>query len=304
MAAKSRTRSTSAGRRPAGGKRPATKTGTKGAAAKPASKPAASKTRKTAAAKRRSRVGGAQLPPTSVLVIDVGGTKVKFLATGQTEVRKVPSGPEMTPAELVRAVKKRTRDWTYTAVSLGYPGLVSMAGPVAEPGNLGSGWVGFDFRAAFGCPVRIVNDATLQALGSYHGGRMLFLGFGTGIGSVLISNHSVVPLELGELRWKSGTMWDYLGRAALEKVGRKRWRDRVLDIVPSLQRAFLADYVVLGGGNSEYLLEPLPPNVRIGHNLTAFRGGHRLWGIDEAQHWALDEKEAALAASVGSWRLL
>ena len=243
-------------------------------------------------------------PPKAVLVIDIGGTTIKFAATGETEVCTVASGPEMTPKDMVRAIKRRTRDWRFEAIALGYPGLVGRGGPVAEPGNLGDGWVGFDFGAAFGCPVRVVNDATLQALGSYHGGRMLFLGLGTGIGSVLISSYSIVQLELGELRWKSGNLFDQLGRAALEKVGPKRWRTRVLEVVPSLQRAFLADYVVIGGGNSKFVDEPLPPNVRIGHNLTAFRGGHRLWGIAEAEHWTPESGDAAKAASVGSWRLL
>jgi len=239
-----------------------------------------------------------------VLTVDIGGSTVKFLATGETEPRKIPSGPEMSPAQMVDEIRKRTKDWKFRAVSLGYPGLVSTSGPVAEPGNLGRGWVGFDFAAAFACPVRIVNDATMQALGSYDGGRMLFLGFGTGVGSVLIVNHTVVPLELGELKWKSKTFGKYFGRDALEKQGEKRWRERVLETVPSLQRAFLADYVVIGGGNSKYVLEPLPPNVRIGHNLTAFRGGYRLWGIDEMVTWHANDQKSRIPESVGNWRLL
>jgi len=239
-----------------------------------------------------------------VLTVDIGGSNVKFLASGETEPRKVASGPEMSPAQMVDEILKRTRDWKFGAVSLGYPGLVSTSGPVAEPGNLGRGWVGFDFAAAFGCPVRSVNDATMQALGSYDGGRMLFLGFGTGVGSVLIVNHTVVPLELGELKWKSKTFCNYFGREALEKHGEKRWRERLLETVPSLQRAFLADYVVIGGGNSKYLLEPLPPSVRIGHNLTAFRGGYRLWGIDEMLTWHANDQKSKIPESVGNWRLL
>ena len=258
----------------------------------------------TAMSKAASAKRGAEKVPKNVLTVDIGGTSVKFLASGETEPRKVASGPEMTPAQMVDEVRKHARDWKYEAVSLGYPGLVSISGPVAEPGNLGPGWVGFDFAAAFGCPVRIVNDATMQALGSYDGGRMLFLGFGTGVGSVLIVNHSVVPLELGELRWKNKPFWTRFGRKALEKHGEARWRKRVLDMLPSLQRAFLADYVVIGGGNSKYLLEPLPPNVRIGHNLTAFRGGYRLWGIEEMPTWHANDQKSRMPESIGNWRLL
>lgn len=242
-------------------------------------------------------------PEIKVLTIDIGGTSVKFLANGEAESRKIPSGPTLSPAQMVTSVKKGARDWKYTAISIGYPGLVSASGPVAEPGNLGAGWVGFDYQAAFGCPVRIVNDATLQALGSYDGGRMLFLGMGTGVGSVLIIDHTVVPLELGELKWKNKTFSNHFGRAALEKHGEDRWRERVLATLPSLQRAFLADYIVVGGGNSKYLLEPLPPNVRIGHNLTAFRGGCRLWGIDEMPLTIGKDRKRAVE-SMQAWRLL
>jgi len=244
---------------------------------------------------------GKQAP--KVLTVDIGGTSVKFLASGETEPRKALSGAKMTPAQMVDLVLKNTKDWKFDAVSLGYPGLVSASGPAAEPGNLGGGWVGFDFEAAFGCPVRIVNDATMQALGSYDGGRMLFLGFGTGVGSVLIINHTVVPLELGELKWKSKTFSTHFGREALERLGEKRWRERMLKTIPSLQRAFLTDYVVIGGGNSKYVLEPLPPNVRIGHNLTAFRGGYRLWGIDEMPNWEPDQKSKS-KNEAKEWRLL
>lgn len=244
----------------------------------------------------------AQPAMSKVLTIDIGGSSIKILASGETEPREVSSGREMSPTQMVAEVRKLAGDWKFTAVSLGYPGLVSVSGPVAEPGNLGAGWVGFDFAAAFGCPVRIVNDATLQALGSYDGGRMLFLGFGTGVGSVLIISHCVVPLELGELKWKGKTFSKHFGRDALDKHGEERWRERLLETIPSLQRAFLADYVVIGGGNSKYLLEPLPPNVRIGHNLTAFRGGYRLWGIDEMPTWHGEHRSGV--QSLGDWRLL
>jgi hypothetical protein len=243
--------------------------------------------------------------PHKILSVDIGGTNIKFLASGETEPRKVASGDGLTPAEMVERVKKQARDWRYSAVSIGYPGLVGGSGPLAEPGNLGSGWVGFDFPAAFGCPVRIVNDAAMQALGSYDGGRMLFLGLGTGLGSVLIVDHAVVPLELGELWYKRGkTLSRRLGRAGLEKAGKKRWRERVLELVPALQRAFLADYVVLGGGNSKHIREPLPPNVRLGHNLTAFRGGYRLWGIDDLPTLHVDGGRIPSAQAAEEWRLL
>jgi hypothetical protein len=237
-----------------------------------------------------------------VLSVDIGGSSAKLLATGQTRVRSIRTGKRTNPAALVGAIRKRAEAWKYDVVALGYPGLVSAAGPVAEPANLGKGWVGFDYTAAFGCPVRIVNDATMQAIGSYDGGRMLFLGFGTGVGSVLIVDHFVVPLELGELRWKGKALFEQLGRAGYEKVGAKRWRQRVLDVLPSLQRAFLVDYVVIGGGKAKHLQEPLPPNVRIGHNLTAFRGGYRLWQMDmPATH---PQESFARERHVGDWRLL
>jgi hypothetical protein len=241
--------------------------------------------------------------PKRILSIDVGGSKVKFLASGETEPRRIPSGAELSPVQMVERVKALTRDWDYDAVSIGYCGLVGGSGPLAEPENLGSGWVGFDFAAAFGRPVRIVNDAAMQALGSYDGGRMLFLGFGTGLGSVLVVDNTLVPLELGELRHRRGETYSRrLGRRALEKIGKKAWRARVWKVVPALQRAFLADYVVVGGGNAKLLKEPLPPGVRRGHNLTAFRGGFRLWGIgDVPTHVNGCEPGGALQ---GDWRLL
>ena len=259
----------------------------------------------------RKRGGGSTNPARAknkdlpcVLTVDIGGSKIKFLASGQTEPRSIKSGKDISPAKMVAEVKRLSKGWKYTAVSLGYPGLVSASGPVAEPGNLGPGWVGFDYSAAFGCPVRIVNDAAMQALGSYDGGRMLFLGYGTGVGSVLIVQHTVIPLELGELRWGAKSFSETFGRRAFEKTGEKRWRERVLKTIPSLQRAFLADYIVVGGGNSKHLLEPLPPNVRLGHNLTAFRGGYRLWGIDEMPSWQVDSPEAKVPGRLGNWRLL
>jgi hypothetical protein len=244
--------------------------------------------------------------PRDILSIDIGGSRVKFLATGQVEPRRMRSGPELNPKDMVEQVRRAARDWRFKAISIGYPGSVGPDGPRSEPGNLGKGWVGFDFAAAFGCPVRIVNDAAMQALGSYDGGRMLFLGLGTGVGSVLIVDHTVVPLELGELCYKKDhTLSSRLGRVALDELGKKKWRARVLDMVPSLQRAFLADYVVLGGGNAKHLREPLPPNVRLGHNLTAFRGGYRLWGIDDIPTLGVNgHAQPARQEPTGDWRLL
>src|SRR5262245_34616634 len=166
-----------------------------------------------------------QAAPTTLLVIDIGGTNVKLLATGQTEPRKFLSGPKLTPAAMVAKVQDLSQDWSYEALSIGYPGLVGNHGPQAEPGNLGSGWVGFDFAAAFGRPVRMLNDAALQALGSYEGGRMLFLGLGTGLGAALIADRVIVPLELGQLRYtKSLSLWDTLGRQGLKSLGERAWK--------------------------------------------------------------------------------
>jgi hypothetical protein len=246
-----------------------------------------------------------------ILTVDVGGSKVKFLASGETEPRRIPSGPELTPAVMVEEVRRAARGWRYDAVSIGLPALVGPAGPAAEPGNLGPGWVGFDYAAAFGCPVRIANDAAMQALGSYDGGRMLFVGLGTGLGSALIADHVILPLELGDLPFRRSTLSGRLGRDALKKDGKKAWRKVVLRTLPALQKAFMADYVVLGGGNAKYLARKLPAGVRLGHNLTAFRGGFRLWGIEEVR--TLHEegttpktppRRPGPKAANGEWRVL
>jgi len=214
-----------------------------------------------------------------ILVLDVGGTNLKALATGKREPRKVASGPTMTARGMVAAAKKLSSDWSYDAVSIGYPGPVLHGRPVAEPKNLGGGWVGFDFRKAFGKPVRLVNDAAMQALGSYEGGRMLFLGLGTGLGTTMILDGVIAPMELGHLPFRKATYEDYVGEAALERVGHKRWKKNVLETIGHLSRALLPDYVVLGGGNARGLGE-LPPNCRLGHNEDAFLGGFRLWVSD------------------------
>jgi polyphosphate glucokinase len=211
-----------------------------------------------------------------VLVVDVGGTHVKVLVTGQTEPRKFLSGPKLTAARMVSGVKKLARDWKYEAVSIGYPGPVLHDRPIADPCNLGHGWVGFKFRAAFGRPVRIVNDAAMQALGSYKGGKMLFLGLGTGLGTALIVDDIVEPMELGHLPYKKGTYESYVGAQGLKRWGKKKWRRHVADVVARLVAALQPDDVVLGGGNVKKLKE-LPPNTRAGDNANAFLGGFRLW---------------------------
>jgi polyphosphate glucokinase len=212
-----------------------------------------------------------------ILVVDVGGTHVKVLATGHRTPIKIPSGPEMTAKQMVAAVRKATQGWLYDVVSIGYPGPVLHGKPLANPRNLGAGWMGFDFRKAFGHPVKILNDAAMQALGSYEGGKMLFLGLGTGLGTALIIDGILEPFEIAHLPYKRGlTYEDYVGLRGLKKLGKKRWRRRVADVTERLKGALEADYVVLGGGNVK-LLKTLPPGARRGSNASAFRGGFRLW---------------------------
>jgi predicted NBD/HSP70 family sugar kinase len=208
----------------------------------------------------------------------VGGTHVKVQATGRRQRVKFPSGPKMTPAKMIAAVRTATAGWKYDAVSIGYPGVVVHGRPLGEPHNLGRGWVGFDFKRAFGRrPVKMINDAAMQALASYQGKRMLFLGLGTGLGSALIVDGVLVPMELAHLPYKNGcTYEDYLGLAGLRRWGKRKWRRHVNEIVGLLQTALEADYVVLGGGNAR-LLKRLPAGVRRGDNAKAFRGGYRLW---------------------------
>ena len=212
----------------------------------------------------------------NVLVVDVGGTHVKILATGQEERRRFCSGPTLTAEQMVRGVKELAGDWKYDAVTIGYPGPVLHCRPVAEPHNLAPGWVRFDYAAAFGCPVKVINDAAMQALGSYKGGKMLFLGLGTGLGSAMILDGIAEPMELGHLPYKKGTYEDYVGVRGLDRLGKKRWRHYVADVVAALTAALQPDDVVLGGGNVKKLKE-LPPGCRAGDNANAFQGGFRLW---------------------------
>jgi GH15 family glucan-1,4-alpha-glucosidase len=220
-------------------------------------------------------------PPRRVLVLDVGGNHVKMLATGETERRKFSSGPELTAEEMVKRVRELTADWSYDVVSIGFPGPVLHGRPVAEPRNLGPGWVGFDFEAAFDRPVRLVNDAAMQALGSYRGGRMLFLGLGTGLGSALVVDGIVEPMELGHLPYKKGQSFeDAVGERGLERLGKKKWRHEVEAVVERLRAAVQAEYVVLGGGNAAHL-HHLPSDTKLGDNSLAFAGGFELWETED-----------------------
>jgi polyphosphate glucokinase len=212
----------------------------------------------------------------NVLAIDVGGTNIKLLATGHETRRKFPSGPKMTAKQMVEEARKVAADWDYKVVSIGYPGIVLDNRILSEPHNLGKGWAGFNFERAFGCPVRIINDAAMQALGSYKGGRMLFLGLGTGLGSAMIIDGQLQPMELAHLPYRKGTYEDYVGLRGIQRFGKKKWRDYVADVVEKLTSALEPDDVVLGGGNVKFL-KTLPPRSRAGNNSNAFIGGYRLW---------------------------
>jgi predicted NBD/HSP70 family sugar kinase len=217
--------------------------------------------------------------PLKVLVIDVGGTNIKVYVSGQKEARKVPSGPRLTARKMVASVKAVTGDWKYDAVTIGYPGVVRKGRITAEPVNIGKGWVGFSFRRAFRRPVKVVNDAVMQAIGSYRGGTMLFLGLGTGLGTAMIVNHHIVPMELGHFPYRKLTIEEYLGTAGVVAMGRSRWRKLVEEVVGEFVKAFLVDDVVLGGGNVKKLPR-LPKGCRAGANTNAFIGGCRLWEAD------------------------
>jgi len=219
-----------------------------------------------------------------VLAIDIGGTNVKLLATGQREVRKIPSGPALTASEMAKQVKAAVKDWDYDLVSIGYPGPVVQGRPLSDPHNLAPGWVKFDYRKALGKPVKIINDAAMQALGSYKKGRMLFLGLGTGLGSAMIVDGVLQPMELAHLPYKKGrTYEDYLGKRGLDRLGKKKWQKNVFAVVGQLRQAMQADDVVLGGGNAKNL-DRVPPGVRLGSNRNAFIGGFRMWQDETVRH--------------------
>jgi len=212
-----------------------------------------------------------------ILVLDIGGTHVKVLASGRRRPVLIASGPKMTPKEMLREVRRRTKGWQYSVVSIGYPGPVVHGHPANDPPNLGRGWVGFDFARAFHRPVKILNDAAMQALGSYQGGRMLFLGLGTGLGSAMIVDGHLEPFEIAHLPYRKGRSYEYyVGERGLERLGKKKWRRYVDDVVERLTAALEPDYVVLGGGNVRKLKQ-LPPRSRLGDNRNAFLGGYRLW---------------------------
>jgi polyphosphate glucokinase len=230
------------------------------------------------------------------LVVDVGGTNVKILMTGQTEPLKIPSGPTLTAKKMVQVVKQAVSGWDFQRITLGYPAPVINGRPLREPHNLGSGWVGFDFAEAFGYPLKVINDAAMQALGSYEGGRMLFLGLGTGLGSAMIVDGMLEPMELAHLPYKGDkTYEDYLGLRGLERLGKKRWRKHVAKVVEKLMEALEADYVVLGGGNNKKLKE-LPLGAKLGSNENAFKGGFRVWENSTQQITAKSPKAGTLFA--------
>ena len=216
----------------------------------------------------------------AVLTVDVGGSNVKAVLNGVDERRRFPSGKKLTAEQMVTRVLELTADWTYVGVSVGVPAPVVNDRVLRDPVNLGKGWKGFDFAEAFGRPTKVLNDAAMQALGSYQGGRMLFLGLGTGLGSTMILDGTIAPMEIGHLPFRKATYDDYVGERGRERLGQSRWRKAVFDTVAQLSTVLLPDYVVLGGGNVVHL-KKLPPNCRIGHNEDAFLGGFRLW-VDQA----------------------
>jgi polyphosphate glucokinase len=230
-----------------------------------------------------------------VLVIDIGGTHVKVLASGRKSSRRFPSGPTMTPRKMVAGVKAIASDWKYDVVSIGYPGVVLRDRPIAEPHNLARGWVGFDYAKAFGRPVRMINDAAMQALGGYRGGKMLFLGLGTGLGTAFIVDGIVEPMELSHLPYRKATYEAYVGNAALERMGKKKWRKHVAMVIELLRAALEPDDVVIGGGNVKKL-EALPAGCRLGNNDQAFTGGFRLWETPQRWSGTMVDKKASRAS--------
>jgi len=232
----------------------------------------------------------------NILTIDVGGSHVKFRTNRVRKKREFSSGPQLSAEAMVKRVKDLTKDWSYDVISLGYPGPVLRNRPIAEPYNLGYGWAGFDFASAFGCPTRVVNDALMQALGNYKGGRMLFLGLGTGLGSAMIVDGVLQPMELGHLPYrKDKTFEDYVGAAGLKRLGTKKWQRTVADVVERLTAALQPEYVVLGGGNAKKIRR-LPRRIRLGKDDAAFAGGLRLWGND-----SISDRSKSGARPVAAW---
>jgi hypothetical protein len=212
-----------------------------------------------------------------VLVIDVGGSHVKLMISRNGKRKKFESGKNLAPRKMVAETKKELGDWKFDAIAIGFPAPIYRGRIMQDPKNLGKGWIGFNFRKAFGKPVRVINDAAMQALGSYHGGRMLFLGLGTGLGSALLWDRTVLSLELGDLPYLDDlSVEDWVGDAGLKKFGEKRWQAEVKRVVTELKKSFIADYVVLGGGNAK-CVKRLPRGVALGHNRNAYTGGARLW---------------------------
>jgi len=215
----------------------------------------------------------------NILVIDVGGSNIKILATGQPERIKIPSGSDFSPEEMIPLVKEYASNWKYEAVTMGFPGIVKNNRVITEPVNLGHGWESYDFVGAFSCPVKILNDAAMQAVGSYEGKKLLFLGLGTGLGTAMVINNTIVPLEGGHLPYKKGTFESYVGKDYLIKNGTERWEKHVMNCIGHFSNVFQPDDIVLGGGNSK-LLTVVPEGCRLGTNQNAFKGGFRLWEED------------------------
>lgn len=226
----------------------------------------------------------------NILAIDIGGTNVKLLASGHETPRKFPSGPELTPEQMVAGVQAAATDWEYEAITIGFPGPVLCGQPMTEPVNLGPGWMGFDFASAFGKPVKIINDAAMQALGSYQGGKMLFLGLGTGVSAAVVVEGHIESLEIGRFHYKKRTFEHYIGCRGYKRQGRKKWQRQVEEVVARLIAVLKPDDVVLGGGNAKKL-DPLPPNTRLGNNAFAFLGGFRLWEQQSANRPSLAPSE-------------
>lgn len=242
------------------------------------------------------------MPAKNVLTVDIGGSSIKVLVNTETEPRSAPTGLDFTPARMLEAIAELTDGWEYDRVSIGYPGPVGESGPLSEPANLGNGWVAFDYALALERRVKFINDAAMQALGCYDGGRMLFLGLGTGLGSTLISENVIVPLDVGRLRLVDGKrLGNLLGKRGLNRLGKRKWRAVAIRAALNLVECFECDYLVFGGGNAAEIQNP-PHGIRLGHTLAAFRGGFRLWDVHEIA--PLQGHDAPSSPSVATWKLV